>query len=188
MLLKYFLDDKKAQENFWDEVVLKPIYWNWWIWVELLNTQHILENQKTRRSLWFIYLVQKKIDTTNWYAWITSANHDLRLYYIGNKLVDAVIREKENTGEFKVNVSQWGHARYIDIWKLPNDLSDTAKEIIEEIHPKQKDIFSLDFMYDSNEMKWYLIEMNSNPWFRNINNIEVHEIPLLQAIEEVLRK
>jgi len=188
MLLKYFLDDVHSQKRFWEEIILKPIYGNWWMWVELYKTQDIIDNKNTWKNLWFVYIVQKKINTQDWCPWITKANHDLRLYYVGTTLIDCVIREKPNTWDFKVNVSQGWTARYIPLEKLPQDLIAHVTNIIMSIQPKEKDIFSLDFMYDSTHMKWYLIEMNSNPWFRNLNNTNIHSLPILQAIDGVLRK
>lgn len=186
ILLKYYFWNTKIQKEFGDEVVIKPIYGNGWNWVELISADELISNEEKRSSQWFIYLVQQKLDASAWYPWITTMNHDLRLYCICDNIIDIVVREKQSTKEFKVNVSQWWTARTIDIALLPKELITLAHNIITTITPKEKDIYTLDFMYDSIQKKWFLIEVNSNPWFRNIHNLPIHELTFLKAIDTLL--
>lgn len=106
-------------------------------------------------------IVQEFIDSSKGIPSLTESTHDLRLVFVGKKLMYAYIREPKN-GCFLANLAQGGKLTIIPLQKLPKTLNPILKCVHKELDSFTDRIFAIDFMFDENQRPW-IVELNSMP-------------------------
>lgn len=186
-LLSSFYEFEKLQQEYSEEVVLKPIYWSKGSGVCKIAKKVLLQDKEKWNHLWKLYIVQQMIDSSKWYPWVSNTIHDLRIYMVGTNPVDAVVREKWDLEDFRVSVDLGWKATAIDIKNIPSDLLVICIEISDILLSEPTDFYSLDFMYAHNEKRRLLIEANSAPGFRKEGKLEtIYDSIILQEIQKAL--
>lgn len=161
ILLSEALDDISVLDDMWEKYVLKPRNWFWGDWITMISKDDLYELTDNLNST--EYVLQEVCDFSWWYEGIASWNHDLRLVYIWWKLSYSEIRTNDN--DFRVNVSQWWVATFVDISEIPNALKKIANSCVMKLWWSASWVVWIDFWYDCNESRWVLIEINYSPWF-----------------------
>lgn len=185
VLLQDFLNHESIRDNFWNNIVTKPIYGSKGTWVELYTKEELMTKKKELESFWQTVIVQQALNVSNWYKDLIHWRHDLRIYMSWKLIIDALVRQQKSwSSDFRVSVALWWRAIPLDKEEIPQELVEIIEEIVQVLAPKPYDFYSLDFMFDSNEEEWYLIEANSVPWFRNERQIKnIKEDIILKGIE-----
>ncbi|MBP9670031.1 hypothetical protein KBD75_01370 [Candidatus Woesebacteria bacterium] len=113
---------------------------------------------------------------------------DIRLVYLGGKIVDSYIRvAKQN--DFRCNEHQGGTLTYLDIKNIPKILILKANAIIAKLN-NHHSLYSLDFMI-SDSGNPYLLEGNIGPgidWNLSVKNEEVKAKKFIRNIVKNLSK
>lgn len=140
-------------------------------------------------KFWQTIIVQQSLDASNGYKNLIKWRHDLRVYLSWTSIIDSVVRQQQPwSNDFRVSVALWWKALPLNKEEIPTEVINMVKEIVPILAPKTYDFYSLDFIYDSNEEEWYLIEANSAPWFRNERDRnDVKNIIVLQSIEKCIK-
>jgi len=114
---------------------------------------------------------------------------DIRLIYIGKKIVQTYIRvaEKQN---FICNEHAGGLLKYISKSELPSKVVEVSRKIAEILDQKNS-LFSLDFII-SNKGNIYLLEANTGPgldWNLSVKENEIEAKKLIRIIiKEIVRR
>lgn len=164
-LLNSVLKNKTIQKNHTWTMVLKPIRASGGKWIELTTIEELLNQRE--KYIWVeeLFIVQEFKDFSQWYPGIVDWNHDVRLMFAWNKIIETTLRIPE-TGNFKSNIGSGGSQSPIDKENLPPKLLNLAKKIYKEVAPEQKEILSIDFAFCAAENKRYVLEINASPGTR----------------------
>ena len=123
---------------------------------------HIVEkNQIAEIDLGGGNIAQEFIDSTGGVPGVSEKMHDLRLVFVGSKLIYAYIREPKE-GSFLANLAQGGKLIIVPKENLPESLAPIIKHINDAFDSFGKRIFAVDFMFDENKKPW-IVELNSMP-------------------------
>lgn len=114
---------------------------------------------------------------------------DIRLVYLGNKIVQAYIRMAKK-GEFRCNEHAGGFLKYIPKNEMPPKVMAVSRNIAKILNNKSS-LFSLDFII-SNNGNIYLLEANTGPgldWNLSIKENEIEAKKLMRVIiNEIVRR
>lgn len=123
---------------------------------------HILEKKKLEElDLIGENIVQEFIDSTAGVPKISKGMHDLRLVFVGNKLIYSYIREPKE-GCFLANLAQGGKLIIVPVKDLPESLWPIVDFINGTFDSFTDRIFAVDFMFDEKQKPW-IVELNSMP-------------------------
>jgi ribosomal protein S6-L-glutamate ligase RimK-like protein len=86
---------------------------------------------------------------------------DFRIVFLGNKPIYAFSRTAKKNSLY-TNLHQGGKIEFINIEDIKK-LLDYSQDIISLLKIFDKKIFSLDFVYDNQNKKYFLLEVNSKP-------------------------
>jgi len=138
-------------------VVLKPLMESGGKDVIILSKKEVLK-KKIAKQLW---LVQEFIDSSRGIPGFSKGVHDLRLVFVNEKLLYALMREPAK-GKLLANLAQGGSLTIVPLKKIPksvNPLIKQANQLLETFNPR---IYSIDFMFDEKKRPW-VVELNSMP-------------------------
>lgn len=107
------------------------------------------------------YLVQQFTDSKAGIPGLFKGMHDLRLVFVGNKLVQSYIRTAPK-GKLKANIAQGGTRIFVPLKKVPKKVKEIAKTFQYAFGDFPNTIYSVDFMYDKGK-KPYVVEINNTP-------------------------
>lgn len=162
-LLSVFFGKPSIQKTYKNKIVIKPIRANWGKWIVLTTTKDLIKNRDTYIWLEELFIVQEFKDFSKWCPWICSGNHDVRLMFAGNKIIETTLRVPKKW-DFRSNIGAWWEQIPLKKAQLPNSLLQLAKYIYRDLHLQGNDIMSMDFAYCAPEKKRYLLEINASPW------------------------
>lgn len=118
-----------------------------------------------------------------------SAPTDIRLIYLGKKIIQVYIRTAKSGG-FKCNEHAGGIVTYINVNEVPEKVL-TLANIISKTLNKRSSLYALDFII-SNSGNVYLIEANTGPgldWNLSIKKNEIESKKLIRIIvKEIARR
>jgi glutathione synthase/RimK-type ligase-like ATP-grasp enzyme len=143
-LLSWFFNNSSIQKQFSDTIVLKPIRSNWGKWIILTTTKELLQNKKRYRWLDELYIVQQFKDFGKWCPEICTGNHDIRLMFAWNKIIEITLRIPKKW-DFRSNIWSWGKQIPLQKKQLPKELLLLSKKIYKELKLDGNDILSMDF-------------------------------------------
>lgn len=139
-----------------DQIVVKPISesgGNGVCIVDKSNIQYLdFSSEK---------IVQEFIDSSGGVPDISQSTHDLRLVFVGKKLIYAYIREPKN-GCLLANISQGGTLTIVPKSKIPQSIHPILKHIHATLDSFTDRIFAVDFMFDEHAKPW-IVEFNAMP-------------------------
>lgn len=162
-LLRDFLENISIRDAIGEQVVLKPVNSSWWAWVEFYSVSDLVNVTEKHMWLGYLLIVQEFLDFSHWIPWIVEGMHDFRLVFVNGELSYTSLRTPAQWLK-KSNVGSGWTESIISKDKVPPDLMELAKNIIDDLDIKDWDIFSLDFWFCLTQNKWYLIELNDFPW------------------------
>jgi len=123
---------------------------------------HILEKKELEElDLIGENIVQEFIDSTAGVPKISKGMHDLRLVFVGSKLIYSYIREPKE-GCFLANLAQGGKLIIVPVKDLPESLWPIVNFINGTFDSFTDRIFAVDFMFDEKQKPW-IVELNSMP-------------------------
>ena len=135
--------------------VLKPVRENGGRGIRRVTSMEDVESERVP------FVMQKFIETSPGVHGIAEGRHDLRVYVIDSVPVLMSVRHPKS-GDFLANTSRGGTIEFFAAERIPSELIQTAKEIIDRMEIKRYNYFiSLDFFNDGTE--WLLIEVNDQP-------------------------
>lgn len=108
-------------------------------------------------------MVQPFIDTSKGIPGLFTGIHDIRLVFLGNKLVQAYIRTPK-PGQLKANIAQGGSRIYLKLKDVPKELKKMASVFQNRFKSYANTMYSVDFLYDE-KGKPKVVEINHNPTF-----------------------
>ncbi|MEI8103843.1 MAG: ATP-grasp domain-containing protein [Candidatus Moraniibacteriota bacterium] len=139
-----------------EKIVVKPVSESGGNGVCIVNKSEIgsldFSNEK---------IVQEFIDSSNGIPGLSDSTHDLRLVFVGKKLIYAYIREPKD-GCFLANLAQGGTLTIVPIENLPKSLDPVLRHVHAILDSFTDRIFAVDFMFDENSRPW-IVEFNSMP-------------------------
>ncbi len=114
---------------------------------------------------------------------------DIRLIYLGNKIVQVYIRMAKK-GEFRCNEHKGALLKYIPKNEVPSKVMAVSRNIVKILN-KKSSLFALDFII-SNNGNIYLLEANTGPgldWNLSIRKNEIEAKKLMRIIiKEIVRR
>ncbi len=117
------------------------------------------------------------------------ASTDIRLIYLGKKIVQTYIRMAKK-GEFRCNEHSGGLLKYISKSEVPPKVVEVSRKIAVVLNQKTS-LFALDFII-SNNGNVYLLEANTGPgldWNLSIKENEIEAKKLMRIIiKEIVRR
>jgi glutathione synthase/RimK-type ligase-like ATP-grasp enzyme len=138
------------------KLVLKPLVGSGGRDVRIIE-----KTDKLRFSYKQDFIAQEFIDTKNGIEGICKGHHDLRLVFLGNKLMFSYVRQPAR-GSLLANLAQGGKMFLVSTRKLPRSLMKVVKQMLQVIEHFDAGYYTLDFFFDKNQ-KPYFIEMNTKP-------------------------
>lgn len=138
-------------------VVLKPLAESGGKDVLILNKKDALSRFRNGK----VWLVQEFIDSSRGIPGFSHGPHDLRLVFVNDKLIYALMREPAK-GKLLANLAQGGSLAIVPLEKIPGSVRPIirqAGQILETFNPR---IFSVDLMFDEKKKPW-VVELNSMP-------------------------
>jgi len=119
----------------------------------------------------------------------SSVSADIRLIYLGNKIVQTYIRMAKK-GDFRCNEHMGGLLKYIPKNEVPSKVLAVSRNIV-KILDKKSSLFALDFII-SNNGNIHLLEANTGPgldWNLSIKENEIEAKKLMRIIiKEIVRR
>lgn len=109
-------------------------------------------------------LVQALIDTTAGIAGIVDGVHDLRLMYVGDRLVDSYVRTPA-IGKRTSNLAQGGSMIQVPLERVPSSAMRVAQRFLDQLDAFPIRCLSIDFLFDRAQKPW-IVECNVSPAFR----------------------
>ncbi len=131
-------------------------------------------------------IVQEFIDSSNGIPGLIGSTHDLRLVFVGKKIIYAYIREPKD-GCFLANLAQGGTLTIVPIENLPRSLDPILKKVHEELSSFTDRIFAVDFMFDENFRPW-IVEFNSMPGLYFTETEKPYMMEMYQELLEVFQR
>lgn len=162
-LLSSFVKSQNIQTKFGNKIILKPIRWNGWKWIKLIDKEDLIKNSKKYEWFGELLIVQEFKDFSKWFWNIAKWIHDIRLMFAWKKIIEITLREPKKW-DFRSNIWSGWKQIFLEKSQIPNDLFVLAKKIYKELCIKDNNIFSMDFAYCKKEKKRYLLEINASPW------------------------
>lgn len=175
--LKKILPKIKSQK-----FVVKPISESGGKNVQILNKEEALGKIIFGED----YLVQEFIDSSSGVPGVSESMHDLRLFFINDRLSYSYIREPEK-GNYLANLSQGGSLSIVPKDKIPHSLNPIIRytnKIFETFNPR---IYSIDFMFDEYKRPW-IVELNSMPGLYFTPQEKPYMLEMYQELIEVFKK
>ncbi len=153
------------QEQFAENIVVKPVSWTWWYGVEFFTKDELCSNEVFTKYSWAesMHIVQDYKNFSDWCPWLVEWNHDVRLVFAWDKAMINYIRVPKSWS-LKSNIASGGRQFSVPQKKIPQELYDMSKAIQQKLWVNQNDLYSLDYAYCLDEKRRYLIEINSAPW------------------------
>lgn len=131
-------------------------------------------------------IVQEFIDSSNGIPNLTSSMHDLRLVFVGKRLMYAYVREPKD-GCLLANLSQGGKLTIVPIENLPKALDPVLYKVHETLDSFTDRIFAVDFMFDENFQPW-IVEFNSMPGLYFTEEEKPYMMEMYQELLEVFKR
>ncbi len=136
------------------------------------------------------FIIQPLVKFNKGFSYKNSlASTDIRLIYLGNKIVQTYIRIAKK-GDFRCNEHSGGLLKYIPKNEVPSKVVAVSRNIAKIIDNKSS-LFALDFII-SNNGNIYLLEANTGPgldWNLSIKKNEIEAKKLMRIIiKEIARR
>lgn len=131
-------------------------------------------------------IVQEFIDSSNGVPNISNGMHDLRLVFVGDKLVYSYIREPKE-GSYLANLAQGGKLIIVPTQDLPKSLDPIIENINFAFSSFQNRIMAVDFMFDENKKPW-IVELNSMPGLYFTPEEKPYMLEMYQELLEAFKK
>lgn len=131
-------------------------------------------------------IVQEFIDSSLGVPGVSDKMHDLRLVFVGNKLIYAYIREPKE-GSFLANLAQGGKLIIVPKDKLPKSLEPIIERINEAFDSFAVRILAVDFMFDEKQKPW-IVELNSMPGLFFTPEEKPYMMEMYRELLEVFKK
>lgn len=131
-------------------------------------------------------IVQEFIDSSGGVPGVSESTHDLRLVFVGDKLIYAYIREPKK-GSLLANLAQGGKLIIVPKEKLPISLQLIVSQVNESFNSFPNRIFAVDFMFDENKTPW-IVELNSMPGLFFTPEEKPYMIEMYQELLNVFNK
>lgn len=138
-------------------IVLKPLAESGGKDVLILRKKKSYEKVRAGK----LWLVQEFIDSSSGIPGFSKGYHDLRLVFVNDKLLYALMRQPAK-GKLLANLAQGGSLRIVPLDKIPKSvypIIGQANQILETFNPR---IYSIDLMFDKKKKPW-VVELNSMP-------------------------
>ncbi len=180
----------KNKADFSEEIVMKDRFGAGGINVYKFATNQTNEMAvlvKRRKRVSFIIQPFVKFDK-GFCIQNSSAPTDIRLIYLGKKIVQTYIRTAR-AGGFRCNEHAGGLLKYISESEVPSRVIEVSRGIVETLN-KKSSLFALDFII-SNEGSVYLLEANTGPgldWNLSIKENEIEAKKLIRIIIKEISK
>lgn len=113
----------------------------------------------------------------------TKVSTDIRLVYLGDKIVDSYIRTA-CPGDFRCNQHQGGTLTYLSLGDIPTKVLSKSNSIASFLN-KKNSLYSLDFIV-SNNGNPYLLEGNSGPGLDWNTSVEIENINARKFIRTII--
>lgn len=164
LLSHFFKEYDSLSKKISNNLVIKPINWNSWKWIEFITKEELQKQKKRYFDISRMFIVQEYKDFSNWYNDIIKWIHDVRLVYVWWNFSFSIVRMPQKW-KLKSNIWSWWKQFSLDYKDIPNELLSIANNIMQkDVLNKKDSLLSLDFAYSKNEWKWYLLEINCSPW------------------------
>lgn len=131
-------------------------------------------------------IVQEFIDSSSGVPGVSNKMHDLRLVFVGDKLIYAYIREPKE-GSFLANLAQGGKLIIVPKEKLPKTLEPIICRINKSFDSFTDRIFAVDFMFDEKQKPW-IVELNSMPGLFFTPEEKPYMIEMYRELLKVFKK
>lgn len=131
-------------------------------------------------------IVQEFIDSSNGIPGLSDSMHDLRLVFVGKKLIYAYMREPKD-GCFLANLSQGGTLTIVPIENLPKSLDPVLQQVHKALDSFTDRIFAVDFMFDEDFKPW-IVEFNSMPGLYFTEEEKPYMMEMYQELLEVFQR
>jgi glutathione synthase/RimK-type ligase-like ATP-grasp enzyme len=131
-------------------------------------------------------IVQEFIDSSRGVPGVSKGMHDLRLVFVGDKIIYSYIREPKE-GSFLANLAQGGSLIIVPKEKIPTSLKPiiaSANEAFATFNPR---IYSLDVMFDEKKKPW-IVEFNSMPGLYFTPAEKPHMLEMYQELLTVFKE
>lgn len=190
-LLKEKIAKHQNRSDFSEEVVIKDRFGAGGLNVYKFGndqTEMMIAVVKKHNSKSFV--IQPFVKFNKGFSYKNSlASTDIRLIYLGNKIVQTYIRIAKK-GDFRCNEHSGGLLKYIPKNEVPSKVVAASKNIAKIIDNKSS-LFALDFII-SNNGNIYLLEANTGPgldWNLSIKKNEIEAKKLMRIIiKEIARR
>lgn len=148
---------------------------------------HIVEKSESEElELAGENIVQEFIDSSRGVPDVSDKMHDLRLVFVGDKLIYSYIREPKE-GSFLANLAQGGKLIIVPTENLPKTLDPIISRVNEMFNSFPNRIFAIDFMFDENKKPW-IVELNSMPGLFFTPEEKPYMLKMYQELLDVFKK
>lgn len=189
-LLKEKIAKHQNRSDFSEEVVIKDRFGAGGLNVYKFGndqTEMMIAVVKKHNSKSFV--IQPFVKFNKGFSYKNSlASTDIRLIYLGNKIVQTYIRIAKK-GDFRCNEHSGGLLKYIPKNEVPSKVMAVSRNIAKIIDDKSS-LFALDFII-SNNGNVYLLEANTGPgldWNLSIKKNEIEAKKLMRIIIKEIAK
>jgi glutathione synthase/RimK-type ligase-like ATP-grasp enzyme len=131
-------------------------------------------------------IVQEFIDSSCGVPGVSNKMHDLRLVYVGDKLIYAYIREPKE-GSYLANLAQGGKLIIVPKENIPASINPIIDCINEKFDSFGDRILAVDFMFDENRKPW-IVELNSMPGLFFTPSEKPYMMEMYQELLAVFKK
>lgn len=131
-------------------------------------------------------LVQEFIDSSAGIPEVCQGLHDLRLVFVGEKLIYAYVRQPKK-GSFLANLAQGGKLIIVPIEKIPKTLDPIVAFMNKTFDSFEDRIFAADFIFDKQGKPW-IVELNSMPGLFFTPQEKPYMIGMYQELLAVFKK
>lgn len=163
MSVKQLTQDRNDPDSFSKKIVLKDRFGAGGNKVFLISAKNYgAKIQKILREYKFTkFIIQPFVNFDRGYHYKNEYGYtDLRLIYIGKRIVQAYIR-KASSKDFRCNEHQGGKLEYIGLREIPQSVRLFAEKIVKKLGAK-RDLFALDLVI-TNSGEIMLMEGNIKP-------------------------
>lgn len=112
----------------------------------------------------------------------TEGQHDMRIFVINGDIMGSHIRTP-GQDTFLSNNAQGGDQFYMDSEDIPEQVCDIVDEVEEKLKDYRPSIYTVDFMFDSEERPW-IVELNSQPgiFYHKSVKDKSYELPMMEKV------
>jgi glutathione synthase/RimK-type ligase-like ATP-grasp enzyme len=107
------------------------------------------------------FIVQEFVDSSKGIKGLVKGFHDLRLVFIGNKLIYSYIRQPKK-GSLLANLAQGGTMFIVEKKDLPKSVFPIIRDVLDVFRFYEPKVFTIDLIFDKKQKPW-VVEFNTMP-------------------------